>query len=170
MLELMTFQEESWGSRFCPAMWVWREHSDGMTGRNYGVKKKEEKIKRKREVAAEWYQSKKSGFFIFWIDRSDGMEPCVTVKAAVLLARTFLAHTHTSTDILPIPSCKIHTLHTHGTHGGGSLHGQVRVSFTISSLCCRPGWSQTLISPWFFLYGAFAKGVVFSRPSRHGAI
>lgn len=48
-------------------------------------------------------------------------------------------HTNTSTDILPIPSCKIHTLHTHGTHGGGSLHGQVRVSFTISSLCCRPG-------------------------------
>lgn len=39
-----------------------------MTGRNYGVKKKEEKIKRKREVAAEWYQSKKKWVFHF-LDR-----------------------------------------------------------------------------------------------------
>ena len=34
-------------------------------------------------------ERKKSGLFIFWIDRSDGMEPCVRMKAAVLLARTF---------------------------------------------------------------------------------
>lgn len=68
MLELMAFQEESWGSRFCPAMWVWREHSDGMTGRNYGVKKKEEKTERKTEEAAEWYQSKKKWVFYF-LDR-----------------------------------------------------------------------------------------------------
>lgn len=37
------------------------------------------------------------------------------------------------------PNSIMQNTHTHGTHGGGSLHGQVRVSFTISSLCCRPG-------------------------------
>lgn len=40
-------------------------------------------------------KTEKSGLFIFWIDRSDGMEPCVRMKAAVLLARPFLAHTST---------------------------------------------------------------------------
>lgn len=33
-------------------------------------------------------KKRKSGSFIFWIDRSDGMEPYVRMKAAVLLART----------------------------------------------------------------------------------
>lgn len=39
-------------------------------------------------------KGRKSGLFIFWIDRSDGMEPYVRMKAAVLLARTLV---HAST-------------------------------------------------------------------------
>lgn len=62
----------------------------------------------------------KSGLFIFWIDRSDGMEPCVRMKAAVLLARTFLALV--SAHMLLIPSYTMYMYtHTHGTHGGKGI-------------------------------------------------
>lgn len=40
-------------------------------------------------------EKRKSGLFIFWTDRSDGMDPYVRMGAAVLLARTFLVHAST---------------------------------------------------------------------------
>ena len=78
------------------------------------MSKRERERERERERNHRGRKKTKSGLFIFWIDRSDGMEPCVRMKAAVLLARTFL-----SAHMLLIPSytTSTHThTHTHTAH------------------------------------------------------
>lgn len=164
-------------------VWDWREESDSRTGRNYEIKsegseKKGRELKERergeRGVVSEkdtTGRKTKSGLFIFWIDRSDGMEPCVRMKAAVLLARTFLAHEHMSAHMFLILLHNTHVqLHTHPAHMEvGILMDRWGLALVLAQ-CCRPAWAQALISPSFFLSGALAKGAVFSRASRHGAI
>lgn len=167
----MAFQEEDCSSRLCP----W--HSLRLEGRvrqqdwkklwekRPKGEKIAEKIERKRERG-----KNKSGLFIFWIDRLDGMEPCVRMKAAALLARTFFAHAgtwaHTCSQSPHVQyTCTQTHIHT------DTLIFMGRWAFALAlALCCRPGRAQTLISPSCFLSRALAKGAVFSRPARHGAI
>lgn len=101
-------------------------------------------------------KKKRSGLFIFWIDRSDGMEPCVRNEGSCAFGKNFLgAH------MLLIPSYTQYTCrltYTHTAHmEGRDLHGQVRVSFSISSVL--QAWMSSVTDFSFILsLGGFSQG------------
>lgn len=65
------------------------------------------------------------------------------------------------------PQTQLTFTHIQNTHGGGSFHEQVTVSFAVSSVLQAWMSSDTDFS---FLGMDLAKGAVLSGPSRHGAI